>query len=327
MRKRRNSLRGVMTACSLFLLFPFQAFSQDFPTKPITVYCGQEAGATTDLTIRALADIAKTHLGVPVIVENKAGGGATVAATLLASKKPDGYTLAAFSSAALDTRHLMLEKLNYDPFKDFTYIFAYANYIYGICVRKESPFQTLNDLLEHARKKPEDLLTYSSSGTGSSSQLAVEFLAKQAKVRFKHVPFKGGAPATTALIGGHVDFTAGAGIHVNYVKQGIFRMLAVTGSEKRDPTFPEIPTLTDLGYKDVPPSNYLFLAPRGLPDPIFKKLEPAFRQAAYSPQFQKVLATLNVPFAFKTRRELEMDFPKHYQFWRDLLKEIGVKIR
>jgi tripartite-type tricarboxylate transporter receptor subunit TctC len=317
---------AIMTwSIMLLSLFPFQAFSEDFPTKPIIIYCGQEAGPTTDLTIRALADIAKTQLGVAVVVENKPGGGATVAATLTASKKPDGYTLGAFSSAALDTRHLMLEKLSYDPFKDFTYIFAYANYIYGICVRKDSPFQTLNDLLEHARKNPGNPLAYSSSGTGSSSQLAVEFLAKQTNVKFKHVPFKGGAPATTTLIGGHVDFTAGAGIHVNYVKQGIFRMLVVTGSEKRDPAFPEIPTLTDLGYKDVPPSSYLLLAPKGLSEPIFKKLEAAFRQAAYSPQFRKVLDNLNIPFAFKNRRELEADFPKHYQFWGDLLKEIGVK--
>ena len=102
-------------------------------------------------------------------------------------------------------------------------------------------------------------------------------------------------------------------------------MLVVTGSEKRDPAFPEIPTLTDLGYKDVPPSNYLLLAPEGLPDPIFKKLESAFHQAAYSPQFRKVLDNLNIPFAFKDRRELEADFPKHYQFWRDLLKQIVVK--
>jgi tripartite-type tricarboxylate transporter receptor subunit TctC len=326
MKGQRIVLWAVFLAWSVMLpfLFPFQVFSQDFPTKPITIYCGQEAGATTDITIRSLAELAKTPLGVPVVVENKPGGGATVAATLIASKKPDGYTLAAFSSAALDTRHLIL-KLSYDPFKDFTYILSYANYIYGICVRKDSPFKTLSDLLEHGRKNPDAPLTYSSSGTGSSSQLAVEFLANQANVRFRHVPFKGGAPACTALIGGHVDFTAGAGIHVNYVKQEILRMLAVTGSGKRDPAFPDIPTLKDLGYKDVPPSHYLFLAPKGLPDPIFKKLEATFRQAAYSPEFRKVLTNLDLPFAFKDRLELEADFPVNYQFWRILLKEIGVK--
>jgi len=325
MRSQKNFLRGIMVSgLFLFLLScPLQAFSQDFPTKPITIYCGFEAGATTDLTARALAEAGQKILGVPVVVENKAGGGATVAATLLASKKPDGYTLAVLSSSALDTRHLMLN-VPYDPFKDFTYILAYANYIGGICVKKESPIKTLNDLVEHARKNP-GVVSYSSSGIGATQQLAVEFLAKQTKVSFKHVPFKGGAPACTALIGGHVDFTAGAGIHLNYVKQDIFRMLAVTISDKRDPDFPDIPTLTDLGYKDVPPALYVLLAPKGLPDPIFNKLERAFRQAAHSSEFKKVLNNLSVPFHFKDRRQLETDFPGTYKFYADLLKEMGLE--
>lgn len=314
----------VFLFCFFISSYP-NVHAQDFPTKPITIYCGFEAGATTDLTARGLAEEAQKILGVPVVVENKPGGGATVAATLLANKKPDGYTLAVISSSALDTRHLMLN-VPYDPFKDFTYILAYGTYIGGICVKKESPFKTLQDLLEEARKRPGEL-SYSSSGTGATQQLAVEYLARQANVKFKHVPYKGGAPACTALIGGHVDFTAGAGIHLNYVKQGIFRMLAVTVAEQRDPDFPDIPTLKDLGYKDVPPALYLLVAPKGLPDPIFKKIETVFTQAAHSPEFKKVLKNLSVPFTFKTRKELEENFPKTYQFYAQLLKEIGIEMR
>jgi tripartite-type tricarboxylate transporter receptor subunit TctC len=214
----------------------------------------------------------------------------------------------------------------YDPFKDFTFIQAYGNYVGGICVKKESPFKTVNDLLEYARKNP-GALSYSSSGIGANQQLAVEYLAKQANVKIKHVPFKGGAPACTALIGGHVDFTAGAGIHLNYVKQGIFRMLAVTSTDKRDPDFADVPTLKDLGYQDLPPQEYLLVGPKGLPDPIFKKLEAGFRQAAYSPEFQKSLKNLSVPFSFKDRRQLEAELPKNYQLYTHLLKEIGIKTR
>jgi len=313
---------------SLFLLLlasPMAASSQDFPNKPITVFCGFSAGATTDLTTRGLAEEAQKVLGVPVVVENKPGGGATVAAALLASKKPDGYTLAVISSSALDTRHMMLD-VAYDPFKDFTYILAYARYIGGICVKTDSPYKTIHDLLEAAHNKPGEL-SYSSSGTGATSQLAVEFLAKQAGVKFKHVPFKGGAPACTALIGGHVDFTAGAGIHRTYVKQGVFRMLALTVTDERDPEFPDVPTLKDLGYKDVAPAIYVLLAPKGLPDPIFKKLESSFRQAAYSPEFKKLLEKLGVPFLFKDRKQLEAEGPEKYKFYGELLKEMGVKIR
>jgi len=317
----------VMTIWSLLIifLFPLQASSQDFPNKPITIYCGFEAGATTDLTARALAEEGQKILGVPVVVENKAGGGSTVAASLVASKKPDGYTLAVIASSALDTRHLMPD-VPYDPFKDFTFIQAYGNYVGGICVKKESPFKTVNDLLEYARKNP-GALSYSSSGIGANQQLAVEYLAKQANVKIKHVPFKGGAPACTALIGGHVDFTAGAGIHLNYVKQGIFRMLAVTSTDKRDPDFPDVPALKDLGYQDLPPQEYLLVGPKGLPDLVFKKLEAGFRQAAYSPEFQKSLKNLSVPFSFKDRRQLEAELPKNYQLYTHLLKEIGIKTR
>jgi len=327
MRSQKNILRGITVPfLFLFTLFcPVLGFSQDFPTKPITIYCGFEAGATTDLTARALAEAGQKIFGVPVVVENKAGGGSTVAASLVASKKPDGYTLAVVASSALDTRHLMLD-VPYDPFKDFTFIQAYGNYVGGICVKKESPFKTVNDLLEYARKNP-GALSYSSSGIGANQQLAVEYLAKQANVKIKHVPFKGGAPACTALIGGHVDFTAGAGIHLNYVKQGIFRMLAVTSTDKRDPDFADVPTLKDLGYHDLPPQEYLLVGPKGLPDPIFKKLEAGFRQAAYSPEFQKSLKNLSVPFSFKDRRQLEAELPKNYQLYTHLLKEIGIKTR
>jgi tripartite-type tricarboxylate transporter receptor subunit TctC len=324
MTSRKNSLRTVSAAGIglFFLLVAGTGFTQDFPHKPITLYCGQEAGATTDISARALADGAQKELGVPVVVDNKPGGGFTVAATLLANKKPDGYTLAVISSSAMTTRHLML-KPAFDPFKDFTYILAYAIYPGGICVREDSPFKTIHDLIEHSRKNPGSL-SYSSSGTGSSNQLAVEFLAKQTGVKFKHVPFKGGAPACTALIGGHVDFTAGAGIHLHYVKQGTFRMLAVVTAEERDPAFPQVPTLRDLGYKDLPHSYFILVGPRGLPGPVFKKVETAFRGVAVSPEFRKVLENLSVPYMFKDRSQLETELPKEYQLYASLLKEFGI---
>jgi tripartite-type tricarboxylate transporter receptor subunit TctC len=313
-------------AVGLGLLWsPLPGWSQDFPNKPITIYCGFEAGATTDLTARALAEEGQKVLGVPVVVENKAGGGSTVAASLVASKKPDGYTLAVVASSALDIRHLMLAP-PYNPGKDFTFLLVYGNYVGGICVLTESPFKTLKDLEEHARKNP-GMVSYSSSGIGANQQLAVDYWAKQARINIKHVPFKGGAPACTALIGKHVDFTAGAGIHLNYVKQGIFRELAATSAERRDPEFPDIPILKDLGYKDLPPQEYILVAPKGLPDPISKKLEDGFGKAVQSAEFKKYLKTLSVPFSFKDRRQLEAEFPKVYQFYSQVMNELGVKTK
>ena len=155
----------------------------------------------------------------------------------------------------------------------------------------------------------------------------MDYWAKQAQLSIKHVPFKGGAPACTALLGKHVDFTAGAGIHLNYVKQGIFRMLAVTSAERRDPEFPDVPTLKDLGYKDLPPQEYILLAPKGLPAPISKKLEDSFGQAVHSIEFQKSMKDLSVPFSFKDRRQLEAEFPKVYQFYGQVMKDLGIKTK
>ena len=311
---------GVILALSFF--FPLTALGQDFPTKPIMVYAGFEAGANTDLSARALAEEAQKELGVPVVVENKTGGGGSVAATLLATKKPDGYTLAVITTSALDTRHIVLSPA-YNPFKDFTYILSYGLGVGGLFVKRDSPFKNLQDLIERARKNP-GIISYSTPGTGGGQHLSAEYLAKQAKVKFKHVPFKGDAPSATALMGGHVDFASGGGLHMNYVNQGVFRMLAVTISEERVPEIPDAPTLKELGYKNVPPYSFVLLAPKGLPDPVYKNLHAAFRKAAYSSEFQKKLKIFKTPFVFKDRHQLEAEFPGRYQFYADFLNELGL---
>lgn len=311
-------LIGLIVISSIF--FHSAAPGQGYPDKPILIYCGFDPGATTDLTARALAKEATKEIGVAVVVENKAGGGSAVAATLLASKKADGYTLGVISSTALVTAPIII-KMNYDPFKDFTYVFSYGSMSCALCIRKDSPFRTLEELLEYARKNPERL-SYGATAM-APIHLAVDFLSKQANVKFRFVPFKGSTPAATALMGGHVDFMASAGIHRQYVKQGIFRMLAVINSEARDLENPEIPTITELGYKDIPPPIYMFVGPQGLPDPIFMKLDAAFRKAAHSPEFQNVMKNLGVPFVFKDRRKLEIQLSREYQFFAKFLKDYG----
>jgi tripartite-type tricarboxylate transporter receptor subunit TctC len=308
----------------LFLL-PLQSFSQDFPSGPITLYVGYAPGAATDITARVLGKEAEGFLGVPVVVENKPGGASAVAASLVASKKPDGYTLAVVSSAALTGTHIMTRNLAYDPIKDFTYLFSYSDYMIALCVRTESPFKTLPELIEHARKNPE-ALSYSSSGTGNSAHLFAEQLSRQANVKFKHVPFKGGAPAYTALLGGHVDFTIGSGSHVPYVKQGLWRMLVIAHQEKRDPNFPDVPTWKEYGYKPLPggASSLVVLAPKNLPDSVYRKLESGFTQAAHTPKFRKLLESRDMPFVFKNRRQWETELPKDYKSSEEFLRELGL---
>jgi tripartite-type tricarboxylate transporter receptor subunit TctC len=305
-----------------FILPPSPAIGQDFPTKPITLYCGYAAGASTDVTARALADGAEKLLGVPVVVESKPGGGATVAAGLVASRKPDGYTLGVISTGALTVRPHLL-KLSYNPLKDFTLIMQYSVYIGGLCVMSDSPLKTIDEFIAYAKAHPG--LSYGSPGMYTQQHLATELFRECKGLTFKHVPTKGGAEANTALLGKHTDFVAGAGQHVAYLKQGTFRMLVVYNTDKRDPNFPNVPTLKEIGCPDAPALGYIVVGPKGMPPAIAQKLDETFKKVADSPAFQKVLTTYDLPYDYKSRSELEKEVPLEYDSFKDSLQKVGAK--
>jgi tripartite-type tricarboxylate transporter receptor subunit TctC len=302
--------------------FPASAAGQAYPDKPITIYCSYAAGATTDLTTRSLAEGAEKILGVPVVVENKPGGTSTVCAGLVASRKPDGHHLAVISTGALNLLPHLL-KLSYSPLKDFTLIMQYSRFLGGLCVLSESSIKTIDEFVAHAKANPG--LSYGSPGMYSQQSLAVELLAQCRGLKFKHVPFKGGAEANTALLGKHTDFVAGAGQHIRYVKQGLFRMLAVYNSNKRDPNFPDVPTLEQIGCLDYPANRMILVGPRGMPEPVIKKLAETFKKVSEGPPFHRLLTTFDLPYDYKDRGQLEKEIPLQYEWVKSFLAKIGVK--
>lgn len=323
-RRDFSPLFGIPLLIALvsFLVLPSPGFSQDYPNKPIMIYCGYAAGASTDATARALAEGAEKLLGVPVVVENKAGGGATVAAGLVASKKPDGYTLGVISTGALTVRPHLL-KLSYDPLKDFTLITQYSVYIGGLCVLSESPLKTIDDFVAYAKAHPG--LSYTSPGMYTQQHLATELFRQCQGLTFKHVPTKGGAEANTQLLGKHVDFVAGAGQHISYLKQGVFRMLVLYNAEKRDPNFPNVPTLKEIGCPDAPALGYIVVGPKGMPEPVVQKLGETFKKVSESPAFQKILTHFDLPYDYKDRHQLEKSVPLEYEFIGSFLEKMGAK--
>lgn len=320
---KKEFFKIYLTVIGAFLIFlPPGVFSQTFPDKPITIYCGYAAGATTDLTARALALGAEKLLGVPVVVENKPGGGATVAAALVASKKPDGYTLGVVSTGVIAVRPHLL-KVGYDPLKSFTLINQYARYIGGLCVLSESPLKTIEQFIDYAKANPG--LSYASPGMYTQQHLAVELFRQCKGLEFKHVPTKGGAEANTQLLGKHVNFVAGAGQHIQYLKQGVFRMLMVFNTHKRDPKYPDVPILKELGCQDAPALGYIVVGPKGMPEPIIKKLEDTFKKVTESEEFQKVLANLEIPYDYKGREQMEKDVVREYGLYKNFLEKMGAK--
>jgi tripartite-type tricarboxylate transporter receptor subunit TctC len=241
---KRASIAGALLSS---LTLPVAAQAQ-YPDKPITLYVAFAAGATTDVTARALAQGAEKILGVPITVENKGGGGATVANGLLASKKPDGYSLLVTSTGSITVRPLLM-KLAYTP-KDFRVLMQYTFYIGGLVVPADSPWKTVDEFVAYAKKHPG--MTYASSGPNTQQQIGVESFARCKGLSFKHVPTKGGSAANTALMGKHVDFIAGSGSHIPLVQQGTFRELVTFHVDARDPKRPDIPVMKDIG---CPPTN------------------------------------------------------------------------
>ena len=283
--RRRSVLLGAAA-----LAAPFGARAQAFPTKPITLIVPWPAGGSTDRHLRALAEIASKNLGQNILVENKPGGGGTTGpGTMALTAKPDGYTIAQYPMGMVRLPHM--QKVQWDPLKDFSFIIGVSGYTFGFTVRADSPYKTFNEYIEAARKAP-GKIDYGSTGTGTSPHLLMEELAGNAKVELNHVPFKGNADLTQALLGGHVMAMSDATGWDKFVDGGQMRLL-VTFGEQRTKRWPNVPTAKDLGYNVVSTSPYGLVGPKGMDPAVTKALHDAFKKAMDDPKHMEVMAQLN----------------------------------
>jgi tripartite-type tricarboxylate transporter receptor subunit TctC len=285
------SRRLLLASCgAAALLAPLGASAQAFPNRPVTLVVPWPAGGSTDRHMRALAELASKHLGQNVIVENKPGGGGTIGpGTMAMNAKPDGYTIAQFPLGMLRIPHM--QKMPWDPMKDFTYIVGISGYTFGFTVRADSPYKTFKDYIEAARKEP-GKIDYGSTGVGSSPHLLMEELAINAKVQLNHVPFKGNADLQQALLGGHVMAQSDATGWDKFVDGGQMRLL-VTFGEKRTKRWPNVPTAKELGYGVVSQSPYGLVGPKGMDPAVVKVLHDAFKKAMDDPKHLALLDELN----------------------------------
>lgn len=287
--KSRRSL--VLAAGAASLGLPFRAARADtFPSKPITLIVPWPAGGSTDRHHRALAEIASKILGQNIVIENKPGAGGTLGpGTMALTAKPDGYTIAQFPMGMLRVPHM--QKVNWSPINDFTFIIGVSGYTFGFVVRSDSPYKTFKEYIEAARKNP-GKIDYGSTGIGTSPHLLMEELSDKAKVQLTHVPFKGNADLMQALLGGHVMAGSDASGWDKFVDGGQMRLL-VTFGEKRTQRWPNVPTAKDLGYGIVSQSPYGLVGPKGMDPAVVKTLHDAFKKAMDDPKHQEVLAQLN----------------------------------
>lgn len=285
------------TGAALVMAAPFAVQAQAYPSKAITLIVPWPAGGSTDRHHRALAELASKHLGQNIVVENKPGGGGTSGpGTMALTAKPDGYTIAQFPMGMLRVPHM--QKTQWHPINDFTFIMGVSGYTFGFVVKTESPHKTFNEYIEAARKAP-GKIDYGSTGVGTSPHLLLEELAGNAKIDLNHVPFKGNADLMQALLGGHVMAASDASGWDKFVDGGQMRLL-VTFGEQRTKRWPQVPTAKELGYNVVGNSPYGLVGPKGMDPAVVKTIHDAFKKAMDDPKHAEVLAQLNQDMWYRT---------------------------
>jgi tripartite-type tricarboxylate transporter receptor subunit TctC len=267
--RRSFSLAGGAFALATALLTSWAQAA--WPERPITLTHGFAAGGGVDATARILADGLSRRLGQQVVVESKPGAGTTLAAAQLARAAPDGYALALLSSTHA-TSAAMHKSLSFQPVDDFSMVSMVTAYPLVIATYSDHPVRTVADLIRAARTAKEPLL-YGTPGTGSVTHLLMELFAQSAKVKFQHVPYRGGALALADLLGKRIDFMLDPPtILVEQVKTGNVRILAVS-TAARAPVLPDTPTIAEAGFPGFDVAGWVGLVgPKGLPDSIVQRL-------------------------------------------------------
>jgi tripartite-type tricarboxylate transporter receptor subunit TctC len=295
------------------------AYGQSFPAKPVTLICPWPPGGSTDVHMRKFAELAQKHLGQTIVVENKPGAGGTVGpSTMAATAKPDGYTLAQYPISLI--RVPLMQKSAWDPVKDFSFIIGITGYTFGVVVKSDSPFKTFNDLIDYARANP-GKLSFGSTGNGTSPHLLMEEVSLKTGVKFLHVPFKGNADSTQALMGGHIMAQSDATGWGRHVDAGAFRLL-VTFGEKR--TRWNAPTAKELGVDVVSYSPYGFVGPKGMDPQVLRTLHDAFKRTLDDPEHLKLLQQLDQVYWYKSPEEFARWAADTLRAERATLERVGL---
>jgi len=321
-------MRPIPTLAALVLaLAAAGAAAQPYPAKPIRVVVPNPAGGFYDLIARTVGQKVGESVGQPMVVENRVGAGGSVGTEFTARAAPDGYTVMVGGIGPHGIAPSLYAKLPYDPVKDFAPIILVAMTPNILVVHPSSPFQSVQDIVAAARKTPGGV-SYASNGNGTSQHLSAEMFATTMGLKFNHVPFKGSAPAITAMLGGQVDFAfAVAPDALAHVKAGKLRALAVTGAKRAAP-LPEVPTMAEAGVPGYEATAWFgYLAPAGTPREAIDRLNAEIAKALESPDVRDRLAPGGLS-------ELPGGTPERFgelvkseiAKWSRVVKESGAKI-
>ena len=298
---------------------------KDFPLKPVRIVSPFAAGGTTDTLSRSLAPKLFERLGQPVIVENRPGAGGMTGTNYVAKSAADGYTLL-FMSGAYTAHSATVNKLPYDPIRDFEGVSMVTTYPFAVVTKNDAPVRSIADLISTAKSNP-GKLNYGSVGVGSVFHLAAELFNVMAGTDLTHVPYKGGAEPLTELIGGRIDviFNTLPGI-VPHVRSGRVRALAVASLE-RSPQLPDVPTVAQTlpGYEVT--SFAGVVAPRGTPRPVIDRLNRELRAVLDLPEIRKQFTELGGDLKGGTPEAMVQHYTDEIAKWKRVVEARKIEIQ
>ena len=305
-------------------LFSTVSLGQTYPDRVVRIINTFPAGGSGDAVIRVVFEKVSAALGQPFIAETRTGAGGSIGTESVAKSPPDGYTLLLGTASTFGTNSATIPKLAYDAVRDFTPVVMIASTPYLLLVHPSVPASTTKELVAHAKANP-GKLNYGSFGNGSSNQLAYELFKQMAGIEVVHVPYKGGAPLITALLGGEIQSSLDVYATANpHIKAGKFKLLGVA-SAKRFSLLPETPTLTEQGYAVEGGTFFAILGPAKMPRNVVDTLNREINRALQMPDVRERLTALGTEIAGGTPEALAATISKEVQKWSKLVKDRNLK--
>jgi tripartite-type tricarboxylate transporter receptor subunit TctC len=316
--------RGLLLAAAAGGALALPALAQPggrYPDRPIRVFVPWTPGGATDIQMRAVCEVASRHLGQPVVVENRPGASGTLGALALKDAKPDGHTLSQMPNGVF-RMPAMVQRPQWDPLRDFTWIIRMVGYMGGVVVRPDAPWKTMPELIAYARANP-GVVNYGTPGV-NTTDVQMGRLARMAGIDWVTVPFRGAAPNLQALLGGQIHFSAETSAWADMALEGQVRPLALWMSE-RVPRFPAVPTFRELGYDVIGESAYGIAGPRGMDPAVVRAIHDAFRAAVHDPQHLAVLARFDMPVRYLDTAAFTAEAAVLMEEARRVVQELGLR--
>ena len=316
---------GLVATSLLLALGAPGASSQAYPERPIRIVDGFPPGGAADYLARVLGPKLTASLGQTIVVENRPGAGGTIGTAMVAKSPPDGYTLLMASLTAMTASPSLYSKLPYDVTKDFAAITRVASGMVALVVHPSLPVKSVRELVALAQSKPGEL-KFASGGVGSGNHLAGELFRLVTAIDVRHIAYKGGPAAATAVVTGECELafmSTAAGL--GQITAGRVRALAVTGAT-RDPALPDVPTVKESGYPDYEvPLNFGLFAPAGTPRDIVMRLHAEVGKALAMTEVQRSFAVQGFVVAPSTPEELAAIVRADTAQWAKVVKAAGIR--